>query len=336
MTLALEKRTISETIDALDLAVDRLSPRVANAFARALANLRARLGPNVVARVLEESGPNGLMAILNRQNTDEAFADLGAAISAAVDRGHRVAAESQDPVRGANGERVRFIYRPTNLHVARFAENFAATRVRELGEDVRQVVAQVVADGRLRGDRTRDVARRVRDSIGLTRRQEQTVENYRRMLINRPADALRYELRDRRFDPSLERARRDSQPLSPEKIDRMVQRYRERFVGWRALVIGRTEATRAVNGAQQALFQSYVDSGKISEDQIERRWRHVSDGRTRDPHRFIPEMNAGGVGLNQPFNSTLGPIMYPGDPNADPRNVVNCRCRVTYRVRSSR
>jgi hypothetical protein len=47
---------------------------------------------------------------------------------------------------------------------------------------------------------------------------------------------------------------------------------------------------------------------------------------------MIPRMNPGGVGLNQPFRSELGDIMFPGDPAAAAANTVLCRCTVIFRL----
>jgi len=34
--------------------------------------------------------------------------------------------------------------------------------------------------------------------------------------------------------------------------------------------------------------------------------------------------------VDKPFQSELGPIMFPGDPSADPGNVYNCRCTLVW------
>ena len=36
--------------------------------------------------------------------------------------------------------------------------------------------------------------------------------------------------------------------------------------------------------------------------------------------------------VDKPFHSELGDIMYPGDPEADPANVYNCRCTLAAKV----
>jgi len=47
------------------------------------------------------------------------------------------------------------------------------------------------------------------------------------------------------------------------------------------------------------------------------------DNRTRQAHALL---NGQLADPDEPFHSELGDIMYPGDPDADPANVYNCRC----------
>jgi hypothetical protein len=53
------------------------------------------------------------------------------------------------------------------------------------------------------------------------------------------------------------------------------------------------------------------------------------DARTREAHRLLDGQEQE---IDDPFESELGEIMFPGDPDADPANVYNCRCSLTYKV----
>ena len=55
--------------------------------------------------------------------------------------------------------------------------------------------------------------------------------------------ALTYDLRDHRFDATIRRAQREVVPLSQDRIEKMLGRYRERFIKYRAEVIARTESS---------------------------------------------------------------------------------------------
>lgn len=56
-------------------------------------------------------------------------------------------------------------------------------------------------------------------------------------------------------------------------------------------------------------------------------WIAVLDDRTRDAHA---ELDGQTRDIKEPFESILGDIMYPGDPNADEANIWNCRCALGW------
>lgn len=56
-------------------------------------------------------------------------------------------------------------------------------------------------------------------------------------------------------------------------------------------------------------------------------WIATGDDRTRDAHA---ELDGHTAPVDTPFQSSLGPIMFPGDPNASDENVWNCRCALGY------
>lgn len=166
-------------------------------------------------------------------------------------------------------------------------------------------------------------------AFGLTPNQAQAVDNYRHALEEGDRTIDR-ELRDRRFDPTARRATRE--PLTQSQIDRMTERYRERYVRQRAQNIGRTEALRAVQTGLHRELEERIARGDIDPRRVKRYWRHQGDGRVRHSHIQIPLMNPNGREPGEDFRSPLGPISFPGDPDATPGNVINCRCAVFVRL----
>lgn len=164
-----------------------------------------------------------------------------------------------------------------------------------------------------------------RASVGLTAREIQAVDRYRRELEqNDLAAAMQRGLRDRRLDRT--------KTLSAARIDAAVERYRQRYTAHRATRIARTEMARARSQGLQLAWQQAVRLGKVEAGSVRRFWAYVDDDRVRHSHRMIPSMNPRGVGLDETFRSPLGPIMYPGDPEAEPANMINCRCRLEIRA----
>lgn len=90
----------------------------------------------------------------------------------------------------------------------------------------------------------------------------------------------------------------------------------DEFPAWRSALIARTEATFANN---DGFIESYKQSGVVTHKE----WVNAGDDVVRDSHS-----EAGGVGgeiveLDELFSNGCE---YPGDPNGDPSEVINCRC----------
>lgn len=81
----------------------------------------------------------------------------------------------------------------------------------------------------------------------------------------------------------------------------------------------RTLTTGAQNAGRQ---DTYAEAAQMGID-LRREWVSAIDDRTREAHAKLDGQLAD---VDKPFKSILGDIMYPGDPDAVPANVYNCRC----------
>jgi hypothetical protein len=84
---------------------------------------------------------------------------------------------------------------------------------------------------------------------------------------------------------------------------------------WRAKLIVRTEAVRAMNFSQTVA----ADSGDY---EMEKQWIAIEDKRTRLSHSHAG-VDGQRVDLYEPYGNGL---MFPGDPNGGAAEVCNCRC----------
>ena len=87
-------------------------------------------------------------------------------------------------------------------------------------------------------------------------------------------------------------------------------------------------ARTAVTGAQNAGRMERLHEAQGLGIKVRKKWLAMLDNRTRDVHK--KELNGKEADIDEPFHSSLGDIMFPGDPTADPANVYNCRCTLTY------
>jgi len=84
-------------------------------------------------------------------------------------------------------------------------------------------------------------------------------------------------------------------------------------------------ARTAITGAQNAGRQQQMDDASQMGIEQHKQWLATMDANTRDAHRALDGQE---VPYNESFESPLGPIDYPGDPSADPKNTYNCRCTI--------
>ena len=204
--------------------------------------------------------------------------------------------------------------------------------IQEFTAGQRDATRIALVDGIERGLNPTAQARNFRASVGLTARQQEAVNNYRRLLVRAgegDSEALTRQLRDRRFDPTVRRAIAAREPLSQAQIDRMVKRYRERYIKYRAEVIGRTEALRVVHAGNDEAYRQAIDRGAIDRAEIQRTWVTARDERVRPTHHAA----AGQVrGIDEPFVVGGAQLRYPGDSRAPARETVNCRCSLATRL----
>ena len=215
--------------------------------------------------------------------------------------------------------------------VAAMREN-SLRLVREFGLEQRLATNQVLVDGIQEGLNPQAMARAFRDSIGLTHRQIRQVASYRRQLRDLDRTALRRELRDRRFDSTVDRAIRTRTPLTEARIERLVARYRERLLAHRARVIAETEALSVVHAGVTAMYQQAIESRDLDADQIIRVWHTRGDERVRSSHS---RMDGQERALEIPFTSGNGfSLRHPGDFQAPASERIKCRCGVSTRIES--
>lgn len=211
------------------------------------------------------------------------------------------------------------------------AEAFRLALVSNITETTRETVTQAISYSIAAGRNPRQTAYDFRAAIGLTPSQLDVVQNYRRLLEEASPEALDRTLRDARSDRSVARAVESGISLDSDQIDSLTERYRQRMVKWRAETIARTESLRAINMGEYESILAAHKAGKIS-PYLKRFWIVSNDERVRRHHLDIPQLNSLGVGIEESFQTPLGPLRYPLDPEGAARNVINCRCRVRYSI----
>lgn len=187
----------------------------------------------------------------------------------------------------------------------------------------REVIKQTILSSLRYGMDPEGVQIALQNVIGLTPRQAKAVANFRVLLENGDSSALDRVLRDARFDGTVQRAIDSGVDIPQAQIDRMVERYAERQLAFRAETIARTEAMNAATGGIRDAYVQAVQSGKLLDSEVKRHWLVCLDERLCPICASVPLMNPNGVGLFVPYASVAGPLMTVG---VHPR----CRCSERY------
>lgn len=308
--------------------LDQQEARIADIFRTAVAALQNDIDLNALADLIEQGRIEEAMEDL------QYVADqLGTASNVTfVTTGQ----STSDFLSGAGIGRITFD-QVNPITVALMQAN-RLEMVREFTDEQKRATRLALLAGAQSGANPIAQARAFRDSIGLTERQWQTISNYRQSLQSigtdekSAADVLTRELRDRRGDSQIARAIRETRPLPPEKIDWLVDRYTSRWIKFRSEVIGRTEALRAVNQANEEAYRQAIASGTVTAADLRRRWQTRLDGRERETHMLLHGQERA---WGEVWTTRNGQLRYPGDPAAPAAETIQCRCVLATRIRKA-
>lgn len=269
--------------------------------------------------IIETQGISGLLPILDTL-PDELSAQLRPVIENAIAESGRVVVQ----VLPKAAVTAPVVFSLVNPRVGAYINNYVGQMIREVSDETVKAVQIAVNQGVITGRNPRQIARDFRSSIGLTSRQEQTVQRLRAALEKGEAGYVNSLIT---VTDSAKNAV-SAGKLSESQIDKIVEQTRLRYVKQRTETIARTESLRATSVGQDLAIREGQITGAISNELL-KRWLYRHDTRTRDAHISAGETN-GWIPMNRAFTTPLGPLMFPRDPNGSASNTINCRCRVQY------
>lgn len=201
--------------------------------------------------------------------------------------------------------------------------------IKEINLEQQQAVQTILLNGINTGVPADEMAREIRNSVGLTADQASWVDNFRTQLetgeLNgwTPIDERRLSATDQQMAQS----EFDSPNSDPTVIDLLVDKYQFSLINKRAMDISVTEIHDASIAGQDDLWGDAVDAGYLDPATVTRHWGGTDDGRERDSHIQVPIDNPDGVGLDEDFDTEVGPVHAPGQ-SGEPSFDINCRCYV--------
>jgi len=296
----------------LERRAANLAPELRSALVRGYARLRLVVSDADLETFIRSPSAERLLSeTLTPPQIDAAFAPVSRALRDGVEAATKALAK--DLPGAAKGVAPN----PLSPQVVQGIRELNTRVMTTLGEDTRETVRAFVENGLRDGRGPKDIARGIRDILGLAPNQEAAVRNFRRMLEEGDAEALTRLLRDRRFDGQIEKAFAGD-GLSEAQIDKMTAAYRQRFVAFHAETVARTASLDAQRLGQRLTWEDAVARGEVDGSRLTKRWSGVLDDRERPTHLA---MEGETVPWDRPYSNGQD---IPGDDE------YNCRCLSMY------
>jgi hypothetical protein len=204
----------------------------------------------------------------------------------------------------------------------RAAVRYAGDALQYLRLTTHQGIIAAVADGNAAGVNPRDIARGLRDVVGLGDSQAVWVSNLRRELeAGRFGVALDRKLLTGPIRQTVAARARSGKALSPSEVDRIVAGYADKWRAWHAETISRTTSLDLLRHGSLAKAKAAVARGEYGNEPVTKRWVTRIDGRQRDSHELL--------------NGKVLPLDGVWWDDGVPRQTAggyNCRCAVVFRV----
>lgn len=228
-------------------------------------------------------------------------------------------------LRTAAGQACLMAFDRTSAEAVAWARDHSAQLVTSVTAETRAAIRRIIERAFSEGIAPREAAKLVKQVVGLRPDQVDAVLNARQRLLDAAARAQRTGRAVKVKIPGAPRG--ISIPpagLTPERMSATLQRYADRQLRQRALLIARTETIAASNAGQQLQWEQAVKDGLLRGNE-KQRWVVAFDERLCKVCRALHGQQ---VPLGQPFMSINGPVLRPP---AHP----NCRCSVVLAVPSA-
>lgn len=293
---------------------DQAAPLIRQRFLAAIQAIRGTVKEAALRDALDTGNVDEVMQVLGLAKDDleplrpALLAPLNDTVAEAG-----AAALDATPALAAQGGALAMRFDILNPHTVQAVRTYGFNLIQQISDDTRDGIRVIVANAMEFGGHPTEQARQIRSLIGLTESQADAVANFRALLEAGDRAALTRELRDRRFDGTLDRAlgADSTVDLTPDQIERMVARYGERMLANRAETIARTETINAASiGTQNAWIQA-TESNLLDRAKVRQGWMVTPDDHLCVYCAAVPLLNPEGVKLGQDFQTPLGPTKGP-------------------------
>ena len=228
---------------------------------------------------------------------------------------------------GSVSEQLVGVFDLDNIRAREWLRAEGGRLIREVSQDTRQAVIEVISEGFNQGWTRRRISQGIRKIIGLGSWQVRAAMRFDRAL-NVLGDQDLSDMTQQTQDLLQRGGIRSTQfgrikriGLRPGEAAKISAKYREKSLRYRAMTIARTESITALSAGQQEVWTQAAEQGLIVPDEIFRQWNVTRDERL--DRRICAPMAKQRVPFSGLFLTGDGRMIM--HPSAHP----NCRCTVT-------
>jgi hypothetical protein len=297
-------------------ALQRNEDKLADAFWKALRDILTEAPRSVTEPILKALYGQHYQEAVRLVGMPKIYAQLDAAIEDAALESFKIGAGGAElPGRIA----AAMTFTLTNPRAMEYVHTRARMEQLKVREEIQEGVRQAIRNAFAEGGHPYEIARKIRAMTGLSQREVNAVENYRRFL-----DELDKPLIRPLSDEAIKRLRRAGvnattarawtrQGLTAEHKARLLQAYKDRMIRDRAKTIARTLVIDSSSAGQNEAWSQAADQGLLDPNKWEVKWIVAHD------ERLCPLCSA----LDGERRSLNG--SYEGGIGRPPRH-PNCRC----------
>lgn len=319
----------------------KMEPALERAFISAAKGIRDRATVRRLSEIIKSEGAEAALEYMRITNGD--FSDLARHMNEGYHDAGQIYARSKLTLKGYRG--AVYQWDATRYEIVQAGNDLIGRDITRISADTRNAIGNLIREGIGSGMRSRDIARlitgelstssyRVGGVAGLNDTQRKWVMDYRKKLQDLSPGFASNSKRDRRFDPTINRAIAEGKPLTKEQVDNYVRRYAERLRASRAATIARTETASIVQLANyQAVLAKAEDAG-VEPWRISKEWIHAGHS-IRDRVQHVMMNGTTVLGMDAAFIMPDGTrMLFPHDNSlgAGADHIVNCMCRAQYRI----
>ncbi len=292
----------------------RFEPRVANKWLNALDRFRGGIPMSQLRMAVMSGNLSNIQAAVNASRFGQMMKDLEAPLTRTVQTAGRAAAKTLNE----GGFPLQFnAIHPNVIMYAR--DNVGLQLAADVTAEAREAVRVVVALGAQQGLTVNQQARAIRELVGLRPAHAAAPLRFAQELREgKVAAATRRRLSG--ADKAMIRSRIAKGTVNESFVLRMRKKYTSSLINRRALDIARTETLTAAHFGVHESWKQGISKGALGAAS-RKFWLPTPDERLSEEHARIPGMNPNGRRVDEAFDTTEGPRLYP--PSRP-----NCRCGV--------